>query len=93
MFIVCTYLSSPVYPRAFSSAISWRGVKRESSGLPPPESLLAASCGFVEFAGTFLAVALKAVGRAAFLVELRDGQRAVAVATFLYGDIVLFHCK
>lgn len=71
--------------------MSWRGVKRESSGLPPPESLLAASCGFIDFAATFLAVVLQAVGRAAFLVELRDGQRAVAAATFLYDDIVLFH--
>ena len=57
----------------------------------PPESLFLALVVFVQLILALLAVVLQTVGSTAFLVELRDGQRAVAVLTFLYGDIVLFH--
>lgn len=65
ILIVCTYFSSPVYPLARSSSMSWRGVNRARSGLAktrfaPPLFFLGA---FLEV-GTlaFLAFILQTVG-------------------------------
>ena len=40
IFIVCTYLSLPVYPRALSSSISWRGVNGARVGFVLPDTPL-----------------------------------------------------
>lgn len=70
--------------------MSWRGVKRMSSG-SPPKSLFFAFGGVVKLFLALLAVVLQTVGRTFLLVELRDEQRAVTVRTFLCDDGVLFH--